>query len=73
MTPCHDFAGKEITAGATIAYPVRQSSSMWLDKALVDRVEFVGEGNLPSPHVIHGTKSNGRRVKIKNIKTTVVI
>lgn len=73
MSPCVDFAGKEITAGANLAYAVRQGSDLWLDKVSVDRVEFLGEENKPYPHVVHGTKSNGRRVKIKNLQTAVVI
>jgi len=69
---CLDFTGKEIKAGCDVAYPVRQGSRLWLDRVAVDRVEFFGL-DVDHPYILHGYKSNGRRVRIKNIKTTVIV
>ena len=59
-----DFAGRTIVAGATVAYPVRRGSSMWLNKLTV---------TLAADDYITGYNNEGRRVTVKNLKNCVVI
>ncbi len=33
-----DFIGQTVRVGDTIVYPARQSSSLWLDKATVEKI-----------------------------------
>ena len=65
--PVLDFIGREITASATIVYPVRRGSSMWLNRLKVTQV--VGG---PSPTVT-GFNDTGRRITLHNIQTVVVV
>lgn len=41
-----DFLGRDIAIGATVVYPVRQSSHMWLTKARVVDIKFNGKWTL---------------------------
>ncbi len=68
MTVARDFIGREITAGALIAYPVRRGSNMWLNQLKVQQVSQGTKG----PQV-SGLNSKGRRITITNIKNAVVV
>jgi hypothetical protein len=63
-----DFLGKPITAGATICYPVRRGSAMWLNKLVVLSVQ-----DTPSGVRVSGTNKTGRRVSIANLENCVVV
>lgn len=58
-----DFFGVEIKPGDTVAYPVRQGSSMWLNRMQVLQVE---------PGRLRGTSPEGRRVNIVNVGNVIV-
>jgi hypothetical protein len=38
-----DFRGKDIAVGATIVYPGRASSSLWMTEATVEKVNETGD------------------------------
>jgi hypothetical protein len=58
-----DFLGRELRAGDTIVYPARRGSALWLNKLLVTKVE---------PTSVTGTKPDGRRVTIRNLKNVII-
>ncbi len=66
-TPVLDHIGREIKAGDTVVYPVRQGSSMWLARMRVTQV--VG-GTTPS---LSGYNNEGRKVKVHKIENVVVV
>ena len=64
MNPASDFLGREIKAGDTIAYPVRQGSRMWLKKLTLTHADADG---------LCGYNNIGHRVFIKNVTNVIVI
>lgn len=62
--PVNDFMGREIVVGATIVYPVRRGSSMWMQKIKVTQVK---------PTAIGGYNGEGRRITLHNIANVVVV
>lgn len=65
--PVNDFIGRPITSGATVVYPVRRGSDMWMQRITVTQV--IG-GVKPS---LGGFNGEGRRITIHNIKNVVVV
>ncbi len=63
-----DFLGKQITAGATVCYPVRRGSRMWLKKMIVLAVQ-----DTPRGPCVSGTNDAGRRVSVRNLENCVVV
>jgi hypothetical protein len=63
-----DFLGKPITAGATVCYPVRRGSRMWLKKLTVLAVQ-----DTPKGVCVSGTNDAGRRISIRNLDNCVVV
>ncbi len=68
MSETRDFLGKPIVAGATICYPVRRGSAMWLKQLVVDAVRNTSRGTCVS-----GTNDGGRRISIYNLNNCVVV
>lgn len=64
--PVLDFMGREITVGATVVYPVRRGSSMWMQKLRVTQVIPVGPK-------IGGFNPEGRRIVLQNIANVTVV
>ena len=64
MTEATDFLGRFIEVDDTLIYPVRRGSRMWLNLITVSKVES---------NTIHGANPLGRRVKLTNLKNTVVV
>jgi hypothetical protein len=62
--PVLDFMGREITVGATVVYPVRRGSSMWMQKIKVTQVK---------PATLGGYNNEGRRITLHNIANVVVV
>jgi len=66
-----DYLGKEIKVGSTVVYPVRQGSSMWLNKGVVTQVVPVAED---FRIVVYDPDSHTRRGhSVKNLHTCVVV
>jgi hypothetical protein len=63
-----DFLGKPITARATVCYPVRRGSKMWLKKMTVLAVQ-----ETPKGVCVSGTNDAGRRISIYNLDNCVVV
>lgn len=63
-----DFLGKPITAGATVCYPVRRGSKMWLKKLAVQQVQ-----DTPRGICVSGTNDGGRRIAVYNLENCVVV
>lgn len=64
----HDFMCKPITVGCTLVYPWRRGSQMGLKKMNVQQIDYSGE-----EPVIVGYSSDGRRVRVKNTETCIVV
>lgn len=67
-TEAVDFLGHPIEAGNLIVYPVRQGSSMWMNKLRVDAVR-----DTPRGKAVSGTNDAGRRITIRNLTNCVVV
>lgn len=63
-----DFLGKPIIAGATICYPVRRGSQMWLKKLSVQSVQ-----DTPRGICVSGTNDAGRRISVFNLTNCVIV
>lgn len=66
-----DFLGQPITEHCTIVYPVRQGSSMWLQKMKVSQVVKTGESYRLV--VYDPTSSLMRGHSVKNLHTCIVV
>jgi hypothetical protein len=64
MNPAIDFLGREIKAGDTIIYPVRQGSAMWLKKLTLSHADCDG---------VCGYNNTGHLIHIKNLKNVIVV
>lgn len=64
MNPVVDCVGREIKVGCSLVYPVRRGSWMGLRRM---RVQEVSGG------MISGYAPDGRRTRVKNVETLVVI
>jgi len=69
--PPLDFLGKPITVGATVVYPVRAGSAMWLQKMKVSQVNM--NGVKPRITVYDPTSGTQRGHSVKNLHTVVVV
>ncbi len=67
-TEAVDFLGHPILAGDLVVYPVRQGSSMWMNKLRVEAVR-----DTPRGKAISGTNDAGRRITIRNLTNCTVI
>lgn len=67
-TEAVDFLGHQIQAGDLVVYPVRQGSSMWMNKLRVESVR-----NTPRGKAISGTNDAGRPIIIRNLENCVVV
>lgn len=65
--PVLDFMGREITVGATVIYPVRRGSSMWMQKIKVTQVI---PGETPT---VGGFNPEGRRITLHNVANVTVV
>lgn len=65
-----DFMGRKITVGATVIYPVRRGSSMWMNKLKITQV--IPE-TPSSPPTIGGYNSEGRRITLHNVANVTVV
>jgi hypothetical protein len=66
-SPVLDYIGRPITASATVVYPVRRGSSMWMQKINVTQV--IG-GKTPT---VIGFNSQGRKITLHNVANVVVV
>ena len=67
VAPVLDFMGRPITAGCTVAYPVRRGSKMWMQELLLTQVV---PGETPS---LGGFNNEGRKITIHNTINCVVV
>ncbi len=67
LAPVLDFMGREITAGATVVYPVRRGSQMWMQELGVTQVV---PGSDPT---VKGFNSSGRTITLHNVKNVTVV
>ncbi|GMU26192.1 MAG: hypothetical protein AMXMBFR16_10970 [Candidatus Uhrbacteria bacterium] len=66
-----DFMGKEIKVGATVVYPVRRGSQMWLKSLLVEAVEVIR--STPPVFKIIGRNSDGFLTRLETPDRCVVV
>lgn len=73
-----DFMGREITEGATLVYPVRRMSDMWLKKITVTRIletsrRARGKVEPETVTAIIGLNPAGRRVTLLKADRCVIV
>jgi hypothetical protein len=68
-----DFLGREITVGATIVYPVRAGSSMWLQRMQVSQVVPTADSHRLVVFDPQSSTATRRSHSVKNLHTVVVV
>lgn len=67
-----DFLGREIYVGATVIYPVRRMSSMWLNKIKVTTIGGIQRLRGKEYRSIEGVNDSGRRITLTRLERCLI-